>query len=256
MKVGIVGVGVVGSAIRKGFKKLGHKVKVHDIKFDSSLRDVLDTKIIYICLPTNPSLDGSCDVDLVGKTVFDLKELNYKGVIAVKSTIVPGTFKLLETLFDKKRICHVPEFLREKYAYEDFTKRHNVLVIGAHTKKCIDIVKKTHGNFPKKTLILTPYEAEFVKYFSNTFKAVKVTFANSFGKICDRHNVNYSNVLKAYELEQVGEVSYLKYSQDLKGFGGMCLPKDLLAFSKLTEDTEVDLFSFIFKENQKFTDEH
>jgi UDPglucose 6-dehydrogenase len=256
MKIGIIGVGVVGSAIKKGFEKLGFTVKLHDIKFNTSLKDILDTKIVYICLPTNSTPEGACDIDLVGKTVFELNNLKYKGIIAIKSTIIPGTFKFLETLFDKKRICHVPEFLREKYAYEDFTKRHNVLVIGAHNKKCINTVIKSHGKYPKNIHIVTPYEAEFVKYFSNTFKALKVLFANSFGTICNRSNIDYSKVLRAYELENIAETAYLGYSQELKGFGGMCLPKDLLAFSKLTEDTKVNLFNFIFEENKKFIDEY
>ena len=82
---------------------------------------------------------------------------------------------------------------------------------------------------------------------------MKVTFANSFGTICDRYNVDYNKVLEAYELENVGELSYLRYTDELKGFDGMCLPKDLQAFSKLTESTNIDLFNFILKENNKFT---
>lgn len=253
MKIGIVGLGVVGTAIKKGFEKLGHTVIPHDIKLQSNLRDLLKCEIVYLCLPTNPASDGSCDTDSIGETVQQLKDFNYKGVIAVKSTIIPGTMKALEIIFNRDRICHVPEFLREKHAYKDFTKRHNVLVIGAHSNKCVNTVIRSHGKYPKKVILLSPYEAEFVKYFSNTFKALKVTFANSFGTICDRYNVDYNKVLTAYELENVGELSYLRYTDELKGFGGMCLPKDLQAFSKLTETTNIDLFNFILKENNKFT---
>ena len=101
---------------------------------------------------------------------------------------------------------------------------------------------------------MKPEEAEFVKYFSNVFKAVKITFANSFGKICDEFKVDYSTVLKAYELENVKETSYLKYSKELRGFGGMCLPKDVQALSKLVEKENIDvnLFKLILEENEKF----
>lgn len=254
MKIGIVGLGVVGTAIKKGFEKLGHTVVGHDIKLNTSLQDVLKCDIVYLCLPTNPSFDGSCNVDSIGETVQQLKELNYRGIIAVKSTIIPGTMKILETLFPENRICHVPEFLREKHAYKDFTSRHNVLVIGAHSKKCYELVEKSHGKYPKKVVKLTPYEAEFVKYYSNVFKAVKVTFANSFGKVCDKLGVDYSKVLQTYKLEKVPETAYLNYSPDLGGFGGMCLPKDVMAFNKLADDlhVNVDLFKFIQEENKKF----
>ena len=116
------------------------------------------------------------------------------------------------------------------------------------------MVINCHGDYPKNVIELTPQEAEFVKYYSNVFKAVKITFANSFGKICDKFNIDYSSVLKAFELENVKETSYLKYSKELGGFGGMCLPKDVQALSKLVEkeDIDVNLFKFILEENEKF----
>lgn len=252
MKIGIVGLGVVGSAIKQGFEDLGHKVKVHDIKLNTNLSDILGTKIVYLCLPTNPAVDGSCDIDAVGETVYELHKLKYKGIVAIKSTIIPGTFQFLETLFDKERLCHVPEFLREKYAYKDFTKKHNVLVIGANNKKCYQTVIDSHGSYPKQVLKLTPYEAEFVKYFSNVFKALKITFANSIGKLCDAHGVDYSKVLKAYELENIGETNYLKYFGEKGGFAGMCLPKDVQALSKLAENYNVKLFTHLLQENKKY----
>jgi len=252
MKIGVIGVGVVGTAIKKGFEDLGHEVKVHDIKFNTSIDDVLDTDILYLCLPTNSNEDGSCDIEQILNTLKALSD--YKGIIAVKSTIIPGTYNKLKKLFDTERLCLVPEFLREVHAYEDFTKNHNVLIIGANNDKCIDIVKKCHGNYPKNILILKPEEAEFVKYFSNVFKAVKITFANSFGKICDKFNVDYDKVLLAYALESVAETAYLRYSKEFRGFGGMCLPKDVNALSCLVKNKNinVDLFKFIIDENKKF----
>ncbi len=52
MKIGIVGVGVVGGACKFGFELLGHNVSVHDIALDTTLDDVLDTSVVYICVPT------------------------------------------------------------------------------------------------------------------------------------------------------------------------------------------------------------
>ena len=248
MKIGIVGEGVVGSAIHKGFKKLGHTVTVHDKKYSTSLFNLLDTEIIFVCVPTPISKDKACDTSIVRSVVNDLTNIGYSGIVAIKSTIIPGTLRTLN--FDKSRLCHVPEFLREATAYEDFVYRHNVLVIGAPNQEVADTVISVHGDLPKEVLILTPTESEFVKYFSNVFKAYKTVFANSFGKLCDEFNVDYRNILRAYELEGVKETEYLKY---LGPYGGMCLPKDVLALQKLTEVLlpEVSTFNFIHKENEK-----
>jgi UDPglucose 6-dehydrogenase len=250
MKIGIIGIGVVGSAIKVGFEKLNHIVKVHDTKLNTSLRDVLDTEILYLCLPTNSKEDGSCNTDIIVEVLDNLSDLQYEGTVAVKSTIVPGTFSKLLTFFDKKRLCLVPEFLREKHAIEDFIWNHNVLVIGSEYTNAIDLVIKSHGHYPKEVKVVTPHECEFVKYFSNSFKAYKTVFANSFGKLCDKHNVDYSKVLEVYKAEEVKETAYLKYFDE--GFGGMCLPKDVNAINKLTEGTNISTFDFILNENKKF----
>tara|TARA_R100000322_G_C5417778_1_gene185493 strand:- start:386 stop:1156 length:771 start_codon:yes stop_codon:yes gene_type:complete len=254
MKIGVIGVGVVGTAIEQGFRDLGHIVKTHDIKFNTRIENVLDTKIVFLCLPTNPDRRGECNTKPIFQVVRRLNHLKYKGIIAIKSTIIPGTYAELKKEFDEERMCHVPEFLREKFAYEDFTENHNVLVVGAPNYDVSRIVINCHGNYPKNVIEMKPEEAEFVKYFSNVFKAVKITFANSFGKICDEFDIDYNSVLKAFELENVKETSYLKYSDELRGFGGMCLPKDVQALSKLVEnkDIDVNLFKFILDENEKF----
>jgi UDPglucose 6-dehydrogenase len=250
MKIGIIGIGVVGSAIKEGFEKLNHIVKVHDIKLNTLIRDILDTEVVFLCLPTNSKEDGSCNIDIIIEVLDKLSDINYQGLVAVKSTIVPGTYNKLITFFDANRLCLVPEFLREKYAVVDFIWNHNVLVIGTNNNENIDIILEAHGHYPKEVKVVTPYECEFVKYFSNSFKAYKTVFANSFGKLCDKHNVDYSKVLEVYKAEEVKETAYLKYFNE--GFGGMCLPKDVNAINKLTKDTDISTFDFILNENKKF----
>ena len=93
MKIGIVGLGVVGAACKDGFEKLGHKVYGHDIKLYTSINDVLDTEVCYICVPTPSNEDGSCDISIVEDIVSQLNNLDYDGVVAIKSTVEPGTNK-------------------------------------------------------------------------------------------------------------------------------------------------------------------
>ena len=249
MIIGIIGLGVVGSAIQKGFQELEHEVLVHDIKLDTSIDGVLSAELIYLCLPTPSSEDGRCDTSILKKVIKQLKSKKYEGIVAVKSTIIPGTYKELSEIFDKDRLILVPEFLREKFAYEDFTTRHNVLVIGTNNLKNVSPVLVSHGDYPKAIKIISPEECEFVKYFSNVFKAYKTLFANSFGVLCDKHNVDYSKILDVYEAENVKETSYLRY---MGGFAGMCLPKDTKALAKLAKNTEVETFNFLLEENKKY----
>jgi UDP-glucose 6-dehydrogenase len=74
MKIGIIGLGVVGSACRHGFELIGHSVNVHDIKMNTTIHDVLDTDVIYVCVPTPENVDGSCNVDAVEETVKEIKK--------------------------------------------------------------------------------------------------------------------------------------------------------------------------------------
>ena len=77
-KIGIIGSeGVVGGALKYGMKKLGYIVKCHDIVLNTKIEDVLDTDIIYICVPTNAKPTGECDTSIVESVVHKLKELKY-----------------------------------------------------------------------------------------------------------------------------------------------------------------------------------
>ena len=87
MNVGIVGLGVVGSAVRYGLEKLGHNVVGHDISLNTNIEDLVDAEIVFLCVPTPPSEDGSCDTSIVQNVIEDLHKLDYSGVIAIKSTV-------------------------------------------------------------------------------------------------------------------------------------------------------------------------
>lgn len=87
MKTGIVGLGVVGTANRVGFEQLGHTVKIHDIKFNTNIEDIIDTEIICICVPTPSASNGSCNTSIVKSVIVDLDKLNYQGVIALSKVL-------------------------------------------------------------------------------------------------------------------------------------------------------------------------
>ena len=254
MKIGIVGLGIIGSACKFGFEKLGHKVLAHDIRFDTKLEDLLSTSITYICVPTPSNPDGSCDTSIVESVIYDLKKLEYKGVIAIKSTVKPTT---TQKLIDETglQICFVPEFLRERCAITDFTENHNLLAIGTEDKKIFTLVKKCHGNYPKNVIMIKPTEAELLKYYSNVFNAVKITFANEMYEICQALGVDYFNIKDAFVKRETTKDFYLDVNDNLRGYAGMCLPKDTKALDSLVKELNLDLklFEIIDQENNKFT---
>lgn len=253
MKIGIIGWGVVGSATGEGFITLGHEVSRHDPKFDTQIYDVLDTDIVFVCVPTPEADDGSCDLSIIHETIDNLKDLNYEGVIALKSTIIPGTTESIVNKYNDDNICFVPEFLRERSAYEDFLMNNDVLAIGAHTDTAFALVCEAHGSISDNAMWMTPTEAEILKYYSNTFNALRVTFANVMYEVCEKLDADYGKVLEAYLERGTATSDYMECGPNMRGYGGMCLPKDTKAMADLIKKLNLpfDLFDTIDKDNDK-----
>jgi UDPglucose 6-dehydrogenase len=253
MNIGIIGLGIIGSACKFGFEKLGHKLSIHDTKLNTSIEDVLNSEIIYVCVPTPSNEDGSCNTSIVEEVVHELKSNNYSGVIAIKSTVKPT---LTQRLIDETglNICFVPEFLRERCAITDFTENHSVLAIGTHSDKVFNLVKKCHGNYPKSVVKLTPTEAELLKYYSNVFNAMKIIFANEMYEICLKLDLNYSDIKDAFIKRETTKDIYLDVNDNFRGYAGVCLPKDTKALDSFVKELGLDLklFETIDKENDKF----
>ena len=84
--IGILGCGVIGSAIYKALKKK-FKVISHDIKFQTKLKDLLSSKIIFVCLPTPINKSGASDLSILKKEINKLSILKYTGIVCIKSTV-------------------------------------------------------------------------------------------------------------------------------------------------------------------------
>jgi UDPglucose 6-dehydrogenase len=254
MKLGVIGVGVVGSAISYGFSKLGHEVFKHDIKFDTNISDVLDTDIVFICLPTPSNENGECDTSIVEGAVRSLCELDYSGYICIKSTVIPGTTKRLIEELGNPKIKFIPEFLRERCASTDFTENHQLLIIGTENQDYEPVVK-AHGHYPQAIEVMSTTEAECCKYFLNCYNATLVTFANSMCSFVEAKGGNYQTVSGAMRnIEHVSKY-YLDSNNNFKRFGGACLPKDLRAvvneIKNMNRD-DIAFFENILTENEKY----
>lgn len=253
MKIGIIGLGVVGKACKAGFERNGYDVFVHDLTLNTSINDLLVTEIIYICVPTPSDENGKCDTSIVENVVAELYSLSFNGVIAIKSTVSPNTTRQLIEQYDDQ-IVFVPEFLKERSAEYDFVFDHNLLLVGTENVNNYYVVTRSHGSLPKKHLRVSPTEAEMVKYYHNTFNAVRVVFANVMFEICEHLNISYDTVKDSFIVNNNMPDEYLDVKPELRGYGGACLPKDVKAMHTLCKELgiENDLFGHIDSENSKF----
>jgi len=254
MKIGIIGLGVVGSAIMQGLQQIGQQVSFYDTKFkDTSIVDVLDSEIVFICVPT-PTVNGYCDTSIIELVIKTLMDNNYTGIIAIKSTVAPNFTQELIEKYNNHKICFVPEFLRQRCAFDDFYAKHDVLVIGTNNSKVFNTVKEAHGSIPVQVIQVSPVEAEVVKYFNNVHNAMEIVFANAVHEMSVKLGAKYQNVYDAMTKRHNINPSYLKCSDEFKGYSGACLPKDTEAWANLAQDLGVDvkLFDAIVNDNKRY----
>jgi len=257
MKIGVVGLGVVGAAVHDGMKHIGHVVIGHDIKNeDSKITQVLDTDICFIAVPTKTDDQGVCDTSKVEDVLRDLEEHGFTGIAAIKSTIVPGTTDRLAQAFPHLRLAFCPEFLRERVALSDFLANHDVCAIGAYRDEDYKIIKEAHGAIPRAFAQLTPTEAELLKYFANTFNSLRIVFANEFYEVATSLGADYSKIKDAAVKRDSISDHYLDCNEQMRGYAGVCLPKDTYALATFVENqlglTHLELFKTIHTENKKF----
>ena len=255
MNIGVVGIGIVGEAVAFGLSSIGHEVVEHDIRFDTKLEDVLGCDIVYLCVPTPSKEDGGCDTSIIEQVVADLHKHQYAGIIAVKSTVIVGTTERLIKQYGNDRICFVPEFLRERCAIADFTENQDLLVVGTRNGGVFDAVVRSHGELPKHARRLSPGEAELCKYYSNIYNAHLIVLANAMFEICEKLGLNYNKVKGALTKRYHINGHYIDCSKNLRGFAGVCLPKDLKALNHMQEhelELGLKLFQCLLDENRRF----
>lgn len=218
---------MVGGAVRHGFTRIGHEVFVFDKKMpETSLQSVLPTEIVFISVPTPQAADGTCDTSIVEGVVDSLAKANYGGLVTIKSTVEPGTTDHLAKKYPSLRLAFCPEFLRERAMYVDFVENNDVCIIGAYNEKDAELLKDVHGELPKQFAFVTPMEAEFSKYFLNVFNALRIVYANQFYDVVKAAGADYQKIKNAITKHRVVPPVYLDANENMRGFGGACLPKD------------------------------
>jgi len=254
--VGIIGYGFVGLACETGFQDIAD-VRVYDkYKNTESLEAVVrKSKILFLCLPTPMSQDGSCDTSIIRDTVARINDLAISTkLIVLKSTVPPGTTQSLADEFQNHQFVFNPEFLREKTFVQDFLNQ-NRIILG--TTKGFDLGMLSHiyslydkfvkrqkadGAFPAEMIITNSTIAEMVKYTTNAYLATKLSFFNEIHQICESIDVDYGAVrdfvLKDPRIEK-SHTSVPGHDGDY-GWGGKCLVKDVNALIAFCWDRDID----------------
>ena len=240
MNIGIIGQGFVGNAVFQKFKNY-FEILTFDLNqnlCNSTISEIREKcKIIFICVPTPMNKDGSCDISIVENVIKEFTDL--KNIIIVnKSTVVPGTTDFLNDKYKNIDILFNPEFLTERNAVNDFENQNRIIIGGP--RPATTILKNIFAKvFPESNIIKTGAKhAEMIKYFTNSFLSIKVSFANEIYDLCSKLDLDYDKVIEysVYDT-RIGNthLNVPGHDGDL-GFGGHCLPKDLNAIIKLTND--------------------
>ena len=231
MNLGIIGKGFVGSAVAHGFDKDCDQVIVDPKYTDNEITDVLDCKLVFVCVPTPPNEDGSINVDIVNDVLIELSMRDYKGVVVVKSTIIPDYLHEFKKEFDLK-IVYNPEFLTEANANEDF-KNPPFQVFGGKWRDC-EVVEKAYLRYSSVRIVPTfkvdLTTASLLKYTINSWLATKVTFFNELNQLHELGSsmVSWEQFTDMLSRDDRMGNSHMKVPgpDGEPGFGGHCFPKD------------------------------
>ncbi len=202
-------------------------------------------QIIFITVPTPPQEDGSVDLSFmegVARTIAGAMK-NYT-IIVDKSTVPVKTGeKVAETIrryngnkadFD---VVSNPEFLREGSAIEDLMNPDRI-VIGVMSQRPVPLLRELYAPFGCSQFIVTDINSsELIKHASNSFLALKISYANALAVICETSGANITDVVNGMGFDKRIGRHFLNAGI---GYGGSCFPKDIAAFIKIAEQLGYD----------------
>ena len=240
MKVAIIGYGFVGKALENGFKENVETFLV-DPKLKTEINELNSflPEIIFICVPTPMNDDGTQMISILKDVISKISKLTVSPLVVIKSTVLPMHLSNIEKLGLK--YIYNPEFLREKYANEDFINSELILFGGQKDyTDCLAEFYKNHTNCVTKQYQQTDLiSASLIKYSINTFLSNKVIFFNELYEVFKESGSldSWDNITDIISIDKrIGDSHMQVPGHDGKfGFGGPCLPKDcnaLISYSK------------------------
>jgi UDPglucose 6-dehydrogenase len=248
-----------------GLKELLDKnVVAKRLRFTTDIKETTEfSEVIFIAVGTPPKEDGSADITYVLRVAEDIATyMNQYKVIVNKSTVPVGTGNLvrntIQGILDKRKVqlefdvVSNPEFLREGKAVQDCLKPDRV-VIGTESEKARDIMKSVYDvlYINQTPFVFTNIEtAEMIKYASNAFLAVKISFINEMALLSEKVGANIQEIARAMGMD--GRISP-KFLHAGPGYGGSCFPKDTKAIVDIARQNgeEMLVIEAAIKANEK-----
>ena len=211
---------------------------------NSTTEGVEKSDVIFIAVPTPPQDDGSVDLSFIETVSREIAGAmtSYKIVVDKSTVPVKTGDKVSETI---KRYCKAkvefdvvsnPEFLREGFAVDDFTKPDRV-VIGVRSPRPVAAMKEIYAPYQAPIIVTDINSAELIKHAANSFLALKISYINAVSVICEAVGANVIEVANGMGMDaRIGR----RFLDASLGFGGSCFPKDLSAFIHISEKLGYD----------------
>jgi UDPglucose 6-dehydrogenase len=263
-KIGIIGIGAVGTPLKKYFEELqnyerGQDLFLYDADPKKAFQDPIQrADIIFIAVPTPNKVDGSSDISFVQDAVQRAAQKKGK-IIVIKSTVPPGTTISFQKKYPNHKFLFNGEYLVEATAWENFINPDHQIV--GFTKQSKSDAYQVLELLPQAPLVspqdepepihITATEAEFIKYANNIYLYRKVILANAICRTCEKLNeifkedpdhlpVNFDNVRLGWGADRrVGHNHLDVKHSGYCGVGGKCLPKDIMAFTALARQLQL-----------------
>lgn len=246
--IGIIGHGFLGSSISFGFSNYSN-IKIYDkYKGFDSLEDTINhAEILFFCLPTPFYINdnGRQDLTILESSIKEIHELvpeNSNKIAVIKSTVLPGTNRSFQLKYPKLKFVSNPEFLSAASAKIDFVCAARNILGGEEesVNKVDELYKHRFGN--SLLTFKTNWESsESVKYFCNTFFAVKLSFFNYIHSMCEKLNIDYNDVRDMIVSDgRIGRSHDKVPGTGGKGYSSFCFPKDIQALINFSQDIGID----------------
>lgn len=232
---------------------LERNIRADRVKFTTEIEPtVLNSEIIFLCLPTPPNEDGSADLHHVmdvAKTIaeiFKANNVNDRKILVNKSTVPVGTAAKVKAILDEVypghnvEVVSNPEFLSEGFAVEEAMKPERV-VVGTSSEWVEEIMRDLYAPFLRSgnpIFFMDEKSAEVTKYAANAFMATKISFMNDLSNYCEKVGADIEKI-------RVGIGSDSRIGKRFLfagiGYGGSCFPKDVRALAYAAEEAGTKL---------------
>ena len=204
-----------------------------NLDFSSDYSKLSKCDVVFLCVPT-PNIDNKIDLRYVLSAADKVKKYSTSLDLVIKSTVLPGTARMISELTGMNVVSN-PEFTREGSAVRD-TERPDRIVIGG---KSVENVEKIWEFTGSPVVVTTNENAELIKYASDAFLAVKISFINQIADLCEKiPGTDVNVVAEGMGMDRRIGREFLKAGV---GYGGSCFPKDTVAISSFGESNGVDL---------------